>query len=126
MHSSWVIVLVVVVLFVLWRWWSGRGINKLNSGALEARIKEKPNSIELVDVREPSEYKGGHIAFAKNIPLGQIDRKLDTLPKDKDIVFVCQSGARSMMAARKAKKAGLQAIYNLSGGMSAWRGPVKR
>ncbi|QSO50271.1 rhodanese-like domain-containing protein [Alicyclobacillus curvatus] len=126
MNNSWIIAVVVVAAFFAYRWWSGRGINKLTGPALEARLKEKPNSVEVIDVREPHEYKGGHIAVAKNIPLGQLDGKLSSLPKDKEVVFVCRSGSRSMMACNKAKKAGLQSIYNLSGGMTAWHGAVRR
>ncbi|KUO95525.1 hypothetical protein ATW55_09520 [Ferroacidibacillus organovorans] len=98
----------------------------MSSTALQERLKSDAASLEIVDVREPSEFKGGHIAKAKNIPLGTLDRMLSELPKDKDVVFVCRSGARSSMAARKAQKSGFKAIYNLTGGMSSWSGPVKK
>jgi len=48
-----------------------------------------------VDVRDPDEYANGHFKTAINIPVDQLEKKVDTLPSDKPIVFVCSTGARS-------------------------------
>lgn len=58
-------------------------------------LKENPDSIYLVDVRDPDEYAAGHFQTAVNIPVDQLEKKLDSLPADKPIVFVCTTGARS-------------------------------
>ena len=58
-------------------------------------MQETPNSIYLVDVRDPDEYAMGHFKTAVNIPVDQLEKKLDGLPTDKPIVFVCSTGARS-------------------------------
>lgn len=119
----------MVVLFVgyfFWRQRASSGIRRMKASELQERLKSDPRSLAVIDVREPSEFKGGHIANAKNIPLSGLGAKLSALPKDKDVVFVCRSGNRSMMASRRAQRAGLQAVYNLTGGMSMWRGPVKK
>jgi len=125
MKFTWIILAVLLGAYYFWSRRGGSGIKNISASDLQERIKSDPNSLEIVDVREPSEFKGGHILKAKNIPLGRIGEKLSDLPKDKDVVFVCRSGGRSMMASRKAQKAGLKGVYNLSGGMSAWRGPTK-
>jgi rhodanese-related sulfurtransferase len=49
----------------------------------------------IVDVRTPEEYKGGHIKQSVNIPLSQLAEKLNKLPKNKPVITVCRSGARS-------------------------------
>ena len=49
----------------------------------------------LVDVRDADEYAAGHFKNAVNIPVDQLENKINTLPVDKPIVFVCSTGARS-------------------------------
>lgn len=74
----------------------------------------------LIDVREPSEFKGGHLPGALNIPLGQIAARTDEIPQDKPVVLVCATGNRSGMAARTLTKAGYENVYNLQGGTMTW------
>jgi rhodanese-related sulfurtransferase len=73
----------------------------------------------LLDVREPHEWKSGHAPKARHIPLGQLDSRLGELPRNREILVVCRSGARS---ARAAKLLGSQRgdVANVKGGMSAW------
>jgi rhodanese-related sulfurtransferase len=77
----------------------------------------------VIDVREPGEFRGGHIPNARNIPLGQIAGKLKDLEKlkDKPLVLSCQTGRRSAQAAATLKQAGFAEVYNLAGGMNAWQ-----
>lgn len=64
----------------------------------------------IVDVRTPDEYRSGHITESVNIPLNLIPDKMNELKrKNKAIVTVCRSGARSGMAADLLKKAGIEA-----------------
>jgi len=48
-----------------------------------------------VDVRDPDEFATGHFKTAVNIPVDQLEKKVNSLPTDKPIVFVCATGARS-------------------------------
>jgi len=77
----------------------------------------------IVDVREPAEFGAGHLPGAKNIPLAQLADKIGELDKmkSKNIVVVCESGARSASAARILTKAGFEDVVNLDGGLVAWR-----
>ena len=61
----------------------------------EKILKENPQSIYLVDVRDPDEFAAGHFQSAVSIPVDQLENKINTLPTDKPIVFVCSTGARS-------------------------------
>lgn len=82
----------------------------------------------VVDVRQSQEFVDGHIQGAKLVPLNELPNRLNELPKDRELVVVCRSGARSSAATRQLVAAGYQAV-NLSGGMMAWEGarfPVKR
>jgi rhodanese-related sulfurtransferase len=86
--------------------------------ALAGRLGER--TLLVLDVRQPAEWRHGHIHGAQNLPVMQLKRRLATLPHDKTIVTVCASGHRSTAAARMLQRAGYQA-ENLKGGMHAWK-----
>lgn len=79
----------------------------------------------ILDVREPAEYAGGHIPGSKLVSLGTLGSRLQDLPRDREIVVVCRSGARSASATQLLIQNGFHAI-NMAGGMMAWQGPVER
>ena len=58
-------------------------------------VKENPDSMMLIDVRDADEFVDGHFKTAVNIPVDQLEDKISTLPTDKPVVFVCGTGARS-------------------------------
>lgn len=74
----------------------------------------------LVDVRESTEYRTGHAPGAKLISLGSLESKFHEIPKEREILVICQSGMRSSQAAGILARAGYQ-VKNVSGGMSAWQ-----
>ncbi len=76
----------------------------------------------VLDVRSPEEFSGelGHIPGAHLLPLGELRARLDELPRDRPVITVCRSGARSAQAALILEKAGFSRVANLSGGMLRW------
>jgi rhodanese-related sulfurtransferase len=74
----------------------------------------------LVDVRTPDEFAAGHIEGAINIPIDELDARKGELPKDKDIVLYCRSGARSERGRTLLVGAGFTKVFNL-GAMSNWK-----
>lgn len=82
---------------------------------------------QLIDVREPREYNGGHILGARNLPLSQLKQRINEIRDDQPIYLYCQSGARSKQAARMIKKkVGTNDIYQLKKGFKKWTGKVKK
>jgi len=73
----------------------------------------------VVDVRQPEEYRRGHISGSKLIPLGELSSRMNELPKDKEIVLVCASGNRSRSATKRLVSEGYNAV-NMNGGMMSW------
>ena len=73
----------------------------------------------LVDVRQPVELRTGRIRGSVNIPLAQLRGRLGELEGDRQVAFLCHSGARSSRATKLAIKAGYDAV-NVRGGMIAW------
>lgn len=83
----------------------------------------------VVDVREPAEYSAGHVPGAMSIPQADLALRLEDLPRERDILVVCESGARSLRAAKFLHQTGFARVSNLVGGTSAWRTaglPVER
>ena len=80
----------------------------------------------LVDVRQPAEYREGHIPGAIILPLMELESKLFELPADRDLVFYCHIGGRSLSAADLAWEAEVteKNVYHLHGGIMAWDGKV--
>jgi hydroxyacylglutathione hydrolase len=74
----------------------------------------------LVDVREPGEFASGHIAGSINIPQAELATRIDELPKDRPVVTICLSGARSFRSAQFLAQAGFQDVASLAGGVSGW------
>ena len=76
----------------------------------------------VIDVREPDEFVGplGHIAGAELLPLRELMGALGAIPRDKPIVTVCRSGGRSAQAVVLLKRAGVERVANLTGGMLRW------
>ncbi|MBI1257892.1 MAG: rhodanese-like domain-containing protein [Chloroflexi bacterium] len=105
------------------------GSSSSNLTAAEAKARlEAGGAPYVLDVRQPEEFRAGHIAGATLIPLNMLGQSLSKLPQDREILCVCQSGARSSAAVRQLTGAGYQAL-NLSGGMGGWQRagyPIKR
>jgi rhodanese-related sulfurtransferase len=76
--------------------------------------------VEVVDVREPSEWASGFIPGARRIPLSELRRNPKAALSRDGVVFVCAAGIRSETAARLAVAAGLSRVYNLTAGMRGW------
>lgn len=77
----------------------------------------------VVDVREPAEFSAGHLRDAKNIPLGELSKRMGELDKfkSKTVIVMCQAGTRSAKAASQFKKAGFNDAFSLDGGIAAWQ-----
>lgn len=103
------------------------GSTQISATDAKTRI-DTDTTLFVLDVRQPDEFRGGHIAQAKLIPLGELAARMNEIPKDKEILCVCRSGGRSSAAASQLSAAGYK-VLNLQGGMMAWEGarlPVKK
>jgi rhodanese-related sulfurtransferase len=89
--------------------------------SVEQVLSKKDSGALIVDVREPSEWMQFHIAGATHIPLGQLEKRANELPQDKEIIVVCRSGGRSATGRDILRKAGFKKVTSMAGGMNAWR-----
>jgi rhodanese-related sulfurtransferase len=82
-------------------------------------IHQLPEPVQLVDVRSSSEFASGHIPGAVNIPMDQIEARLDDLRSGVPIILICQTDKRARMTATLLEPCGRH-ISVLEGGTSAW------
>ncbi|MFY8149495.1 MAG: rhodanese-like domain-containing protein [Prochlorococcaceae cyanobacterium] len=76
------------------------------------------NRVSVIDVREPMEYVGGHIAASLNVPLSRL---LESDLPEGPLVLVCQSGNRSSQGLQRLEQSGhLAPVVDLEGGIPAW------
>ena len=75
----------------------------------------------ILDVREKKERKAGYIKGDLHIPLSDVKNKLDELDKNKSILVYCRSGSRSGHIAGLLTRNEYEKVYNLKGGIQAWK-----
>ncbi len=86
---------------------------------LELFVEEHARGAHVVDVREPDEYRQGHVPGAQLIPLGVVPLRLHELPRDRPVYVICASGHRSLTAAQQMARVGVDA-RSVRGGTKAW------
>ena len=84
----------------------------------------KPNVL-IIDLREPEEYDMGHIPGAINIPYEELDNYVDSFQQNYLLIFYCDRGNISLLAARDLNKYGYN-IKSLFGGLRAYRGKLDK
>lgn len=89
----------------------------------EATLKINREDAIVLDVRETNEWDAGHITGARHISLAQLDKRLSEIDKHKThpVIVCCASGNRSSSACGVLKRAGFEKVFNLAGGLGAWR-----
>ena len=105
----------------------GPSVPNLTAQELNEKLKFGKHPLVL-DVRQPEEFRQGHISGARLMPLNEIYKRMKELPKGREIVCICASGNRSGSASKVLAKAGYT-VSNVRGGMLAWRRaklPVQR
>lgn len=104
---------------------SGRDeVPEISPDELKARMDR--DDLVLVDVREAYERKIADLPDQDQlrIPVGEFESRLDELDTDREIVCYCRSGSRSEWAVERLLEAGHDRVWNLKGGLLAWRRDV--
>ncbi|MDP5276678.1 rhodanese-like domain-containing protein [Chengkuizengella axinellae] len=114
---SIVIIAGIILIFILQRR-SPKGVKQITTSQLKLELED--SNKQFIDVRSTEEYRRNHIKKFKNIPLHEVSKKGNGLSKEKEVVVICQSGARSQQASRILKKQGFKQITNVKGGLSSW------
>jgi rhodanese-related sulfurtransferase len=120
-HMLLVLALVISFFVVIFTELRRKAGGLINVEATEA-VRLINNDAVVVDLRSVDAYAKGHIVSARNIPLDELDGRLNNLEdvKSKPIVAVCDNGITSTKAVKTLRTAGFESVYGLKGGMSGW------
>jgi rhodanese-related sulfurtransferase len=91
----------------------------LEVGTEETAAALSDGSAQVIDVREPYEREAGRAAGTLHIELGELAARAGDLDHERQVIFVCRSGARSLMAAQAFARAGFDA-RSMAGGLEQW------
>ncbi len=85
------------------------------------KLLEEKRDVFLLDVRTFGEYMQTRLEGARLIPVEQVGRRLGDIPRDRPILLYCAVGSRSAQVARYLESKGFTDLYNMYGGIWAWR-----
>lgn len=120
--NNWMLIALAVASGGMLLWPAVRGAGGGLTAAAAVHQINREKAI-VVDVSEPEEFAAGHVAGARNVPLGQLEQRLPETVKNKTVplILVCATGARAGRAAGVAKKLGYDKAQALGGGLKAWK-----
>ena len=124
LETLYIIIAILVVLLV-YAGISAYRLKKTVTNLTQEQFIEGYRKAQLIDVREPKEFDGGHILGARNIPSSQLRQRHKEIRPDKPVYLYCQNGARSGRAAMFLKKKGHNQLNQLQGGFKGWTGKIK-
>lgn len=99
------------------------GVESIDAQTLHGK-QQNSDSLVIVDVRTAAEFAAIRIPHSVHVPLTEIQRRLTELLQkhaENELAVICQSGNRSLMGSLVLKKAGFKTIYNVQGGLMAWK-----
>jgi rhodanese-related sulfurtransferase len=103
-------------LFDLFRGSGPSSDDEIPHDELAAALQAK--TCALIDVREPHEFAAGRVPGSQNLPMSRFDAA--RLPKDRPVVLICRSGARSASALIRARASGHADVRHYRGGVMGW------
>lgn len=123
--NNWYLILGIVVVLAMLVWGP---LTQLLHGVQHVTTAEAIRLMNhekgvLVDVREPDEYRGGHIPNALNLPLSGLAAGLKQIEKHmaRPLIICCRTSQRSARAAVALRKHGFASVQVLAGGITAWQ-----
>ena len=95
-------------------------VDELSPYEVARRLREAPERILLLDVREPFEREVAEITPSLHIPMQEVPSRLAEIPRDRTVVVYCHTGVRSALVAGFLAHQGFSHVVNLGGGIDAW------
>jgi rhodanese-related sulfurtransferase len=95
-------------------------VREIQADTLKQLLTSDSAKVFVLDVRTEREFAGGRLSGAKLVPMNDVPKRLGEIPKNRKIVVVCATGARSAAVARYLDEAGYPWVANLTGGIMNW------
>jgi len=108
----------IIVAANVWENYKYKGYEKIDAFEFYEKLNKNSENLFIIDVRLPKEYEQYSIPNSINIPLATIRGRIDTIPKNKEIILICDTGLRSYNAFTILKKYGFKNVKILNGGIS--------
>ena len=96
-------------------------IPELSLAEFTGRLRAHRKGQMVLDVRGAGEWETGHIPGARNIPVAELEERLEEIPRDRAVIVHCQTGARAAMAASILRARGFDDVQQFPGGFAEWR-----
>ncbi|HZH62189.1 MAG TPA: rhodanese-like domain-containing protein [Metabacillus sp.] len=126
MTTSTILLIILAAALIAYTAFSFFYQRKIMKHLTEEEFRSGYRKAQLIDVREPNEFEGGHILGARNIPLSQLRQRYKEIRSDQPVYFYCQNTVRSGRAAQMLKRKGYNNLYCLKGGFKGWTGKIKK
>ncbi len=97
-------------------------VESMDPAEARATLASRGGAFTLLDVRQPEEYADEHLPGATLVPLPELSTRLPELDPGRPTIVYCAIGGRSRIAAQMLAGKGWEKVYNLSGGIKAWKG----
>jgi len=110
------LVLLILLTLTTWAWSAERDIGSRDAKAL----LDKNRNIYLLDVRTPQEYSQARLAGSVLIPIGEFERRVNEVPKNRPVLVYCAVGSRSKPVADYLSRRGNKEVYNMTDGIVGW------
>ena len=100
----------------------GEPYYRIDSNEARSMLDSDPEHTVMVDVRRDDEWVTGHVAGAIHIPVDDLPDRMDQVPQDKKVLFICAAGVRSGLACELAASMGYDSekLYNVEDGTPFW------
>ena len=100
----------------------GEPYYRVDSNEARSILEAETANTVVVDVRRDDEWVTGHVAGAIHIPIDDLAYRIDEVPGDKKVLFICAAGVRSGLACEIAASIGydVESLYNIEDGTPAW------
>ena len=110
------LILVLILTVVTQVWAAEKDIMSRDAKAL----LDKNKAVFLLDVRTPQEYSQGRLAGSVLIPVNELERRINEVPKNRPVLVYCAVGARSKPAAGFLARQGYKDVYHMTDGIIGW------
>ena len=100
----------------------GEPYYRVDSNEAKSMLDSEPNNTVVVDVRRDDEWVTGHVSGAIHVPIDDLPGRMDEVPQDKKVLFICAAGVRSGLACEIAASMGFESenLYNIEDGTPTW------
>ncbi len=100
----------------------GEPYYRVDSNEAKSMLDSEPDNTVVVDVRRDDEWVTGHVSGAIQVPIDDLPGRMDEVPQDKKVLFICAAGVRSGLACEIAASMGYdsQNLYNIEDGTPTW------